>query len=122
MNYNTQLEEGEYDDLFLQSDAMIHDSGSFLAEYLYTQKPVLFLMKDKSESNLNEFGLKALEACFKANSQIEIEEFIKSVLNEELDMSSVHQNFYDSEINQYFKDGYPSEKIVQIIKQGLGSQ
>ena len=35
---NGQLEEGDYFDLFLQSDAMIHDSVSFLSEYLYTMK------------------------------------------------------------------------------------
>ncbi len=32
---NGQLEESDYVDLFLTSDAMIHDSGSFLVEYLY---------------------------------------------------------------------------------------
>src|SRR5690606_6795936 len=39
---NTQIEEGDYIDLFLTSDGMIFDSCSFLNEYLYTQKPSIF--------------------------------------------------------------------------------
>ena len=40
---NTQLEESSYVDLFLTSDAMIHDSGSFTTEYLFVNKPVMYL-------------------------------------------------------------------------------
>ena len=40
---NTQFNDGEYIELFKQSDAMIHDSGAFLAEYIFTDKPSLTL-------------------------------------------------------------------------------
>ena len=43
---NTQLETGQYVDLFMSSDAMIHDSASFVIEYLYTHKPVMYVSRD----------------------------------------------------------------------------
>ncbi len=39
---NTQLETGDFIDLFKGSDALIHDSGSFTIDYLYFGKPVLY--------------------------------------------------------------------------------
>lgn len=46
---NTQLELGAYTDLFLQSDAMVHDCGSFSVEYLYVDKPCMFLMESEQQ-------------------------------------------------------------------------
>lgn len=40
---NTNLINGAYTDLFMTSDALIHDSGGFTIEYLYTNKPVMFV-------------------------------------------------------------------------------
>lgn len=58
---NTQLEQGEYVDLFMTSDAMIHDSCSFCCEYLMTGKAVLFMVKNEQiqVSQLNEMAKKA---------------------------------------------------------------
>lgn len=47
---NAQLETGEYVDLFMSSDAMIHDCGSFTIEYHYTLKPVLYLVNGKEHT------------------------------------------------------------------------
>ena len=35
-----------YQELFATSDGMIHDSGSFIAEYQYVNKPMIFLTRD----------------------------------------------------------------------------
>ena len=43
---NGQLEEGLFIDLFMTSDAMIHDSSSFSAEYMYSGNPVMYVCKD----------------------------------------------------------------------------
>lgn len=80
----TQLEEGEYIDLFKNSDALIHDSASFLYEYLTLKKPVLFLTHSSIENSLNEQGSRALNACYKAITFLEIENFIKKLINKEL--------------------------------------
>jgi hypothetical protein len=45
---NGQFENADYIDLFLTSDALIHDCGSFLAEYLITGKPSLFMVRNES--------------------------------------------------------------------------
>jgi hypothetical protein len=79
-NENTQVEEGEYKALFQYSDCMIHDSGSFLAEYLYVNKPVMYLINKTTKSRFNDYGLKLLDCCFvdKCNN---IEGFIKNLLS-----------------------------------------
>ena len=45
---------GKYDDIFLTSDAMVMDCGSFLTEYTLTNKPLIFLRRP--EQVLNEWG------------------------------------------------------------------
>ena len=45
---------GEYRAYFASSDAMILDSVSFMAEYLYVHKPALFLTREGER--FNEFG------------------------------------------------------------------
>ena len=79
---NTQLETGEYFDLFIGSDAMIHDCVSFTAEYLYVQKPSLFITedKDKTAKELNELGEAALNAHYFAHDEDGVICFIKDVI------------------------------------------
>lgn len=82
---NTSLSEGDYIDLFLESDAMIHDCSSFSGEYLYTQKPVMFLAKPNHESYLSEFGRMCYEQHYKGITIGEIESFIENVVLAGLD-------------------------------------
>ena len=78
---NTILQEGEYINLFLTSDAMIHDSGSFLIEYLYTKKPVMRTMNDVDPKTMyNDFALHALDFYYKGYNENDIEQFIKNVI------------------------------------------
>lgn len=80
---NGFLVEGEYSDLFLNSDAIIHDSGSFTVEYLSTRKPALYLLNSEAQLNsLNSFGRKAVDFHYKASNIIEIDEFIEKVVFE----------------------------------------
>ena len=52
---NAQVYTGAYyQDLFATSDGMIHDSGSFTAEYQYVDKPMIFLTREGT--NFNELG------------------------------------------------------------------
>jgi len=75
------LVEGEYVNLFLTSDALIHDSGSFTIEFLATQKPVLYLLNSFLQlASLNSFGVKAVDCHYKASNTREIEYFIKDVI------------------------------------------
>lgn len=75
------LNESEYIDLFKSSDALIHDSGSFLIEYLYTEKPVLRTDRDETIcERLNSFGEMAYNVHYIAKNQQEIERFIEMVI------------------------------------------
>ena len=78
----TRLESGNYISLFLESDAMIHDCGSFSVEYHYTQNPVLFFTNDLAsiKGQLNELGLAAINAHYIGSSIGDIEAFIENVV------------------------------------------
>ncbi len=81
INENTQLEEGDYINLFLSSDALILDSISFICEYMYTNNPILFTVKSKViETSFNEFGQIAFNYLYKGCSPAEIENFIVDVV------------------------------------------
>lgn len=78
---NGLLQEGKYIDLFMTSDGMIHDSSSFVIEYLYTNKPVMFLINNDSiPEKFNEIGKMAFSRLYHAKSLEDIEEFIKDVI------------------------------------------
>ena len=81
---NTQVETGEFIDLFMTSDAMIHDSGSFTAEYLYTKNPVLFTSKEIQSvyDSLDSFGTKCLDLHYKGNSKEDIISFLERIVIE----------------------------------------
>jgi hypothetical protein len=78
---NGQLIEGDYMDLFFTSDGMIHDSGSFLIEYLYTNKPVMFMFSDDLiPERFNEIGKIALSKLYNGKNKTDIEEFIEDII------------------------------------------
>ncbi len=53
---------GYYLDIFATSDGLIHDGGSFIAEYQFTHKPSIFLTRDTQK--FNELGRKILDASY----------------------------------------------------------
>lgn len=113
---NGQLEEGYYADLFLTSDAMIHDCASFTAEYLHTRKPTMFIVKDEhTADHWNSFGLMCFNLHYHANRPAEVEEYIKNVVIAGNDPKAAERDdFYRNYL--YPKDGVmPSQKIVNHI-------
>ena len=79
---NTQLQTGEFVDLFMTSDAMIHDSGSFSVEYHYSGKPVMYVADNIEEqiSNKNELGEKAMRLHYIGKTKQDIIDFIENVV------------------------------------------
>lgn len=73
---------GNYTELFLSSDAMIHNSGSFLAEYLFTGKPAGFMIQDVRllKKSLNPYGLKCLKSHHALNSTKDVKNFIEKTV------------------------------------------
>lgn len=91
---NGQTAEGNYLDLFLGSDALIHDSGSFLLEYLYVDNPVLFMINsEKVKEQFNQLGKKALENMALGYVKEDIVQFIEAVLNEKDDFKAKRRQF-----------------------------
>lgn len=92
---NTQLEENEYSDLFVSSDALILDSGSFMTEYLYTNKPSLFTVRNNDiVTKFNEFGKSIFKQLYHAYNITDIENFIDEVVIKENDeRQNVRQEF-----------------------------
>lgn len=79
---NCQIEEGDYAGLFRYSDAMIHDCGSFMAEYHYTGNPVMYLVTDEKRirSILTHYCQLAFDLHYKGRDLESIEHFIKNVI------------------------------------------
>lgn len=82
---NCQLEIGAYVDLFKQSDAMVHDSGSFIMEYLLVNKPCMYLRKQDGYNDFNDDTLKALDCYHRGSTAQDVEKFIQSLLRGEED-------------------------------------
>lgn len=112
---NGQLEDGYYTDLFMTSDAMIHDCVSFATEYLYTRKPTMFIVKDKDANHWNTFGQKCFDLHYHAYQPSDVEDYIKNVVIAGNDtMQAERDEFYNEYL--YPKDGVmPSQKIVNVI-------
>lgn len=80
---NTQLETGDFIDLFKTSHALIHDCGSFTSEYMFVKKPCMFLTRDEFgvRSILDEFGNACLDLHEFGQSKEDITAFIEGVIN-----------------------------------------
>ncbi len=92
---NGQLECSDYIDLFLSSDALIHDSGSFITEYLITGKPSLFMVRDeKVMKQWSKYGDMALAVHYQSRNSIQVINFIEDVVINEKDwMKSIRYDF-----------------------------
>lgn len=115
---NTQLITDGYEDLFLTSDALIHDCGSFTTEYLFTKKPVMYLCKENDMTErFNAFGVQAFEHHYQGHSIEDIEKFIKEVVVDGNDpMKAQRECFFEKQLEP--KDGVlPSQKILNTIEQ-----
>lgn len=82
---NTQLELGLYKELFRQSDAMIHDSGSFIIEYLLMNKPCMFLKQGNHFQAFNSCTQQALQCYTLAQSNDDIEQFLQEQVLADVD-------------------------------------
>ena len=93
-------EEGSYLELFDTSDAMIDDSISFVGEYLYTGKPMLFL--ERPEQRFNELGKKIIDAPYKVKGTdyYGIDTFLEDVVLAGNDTrKAIRQRVYEEELD-----------------------
>ncbi|MEI4233692.1 CDP-glycerol glycerophosphotransferase family protein [Roseovarius sp. D22-M7] len=114
----SQIHEDDYVPLFRTSDALIHDSGSFLAEYLYLRKPVMYLMTEETgDKYFNSFGRAAITACEVGRSADEIRRFLDDLLAGQ-SAPVGHSAFFRQEIAPHLETP-PSQKICDEIKRAV---
>lgn len=89
---NTQLEQGPYTALFMQSDAIIHDSGSFILEYLFADKPCMFLRENEGYGDYNEQTSDCLKAYQYGLTKEDIESFLRRCVLGTEDPLKEHRN------------------------------
>lgn len=91
----TQLDEGQYVDLFMTSDGMIHDCMSFMVEYMFTGRPIMFLDNgNELRSIYNTQTKKAYDLHYKGSCIEDVENFIMSaILSEEDSLKEARVNF-----------------------------
>ena len=112
---NSQFENGDYIDLFLTSDAMMFDSCSFINEYLYTNKPSIFITNEVVRSQLNDYGLEAFDCHQKAYCEQDIIEFIESLINHKPDPMSKQKQIYYNKYIAMFEEKPASERIISEL-------
>ena len=97
---NTKVETGNYIDLFMTSDAMIHDCGSFSVEYLYSKKPVMFMTNGEKEyrKELNGLGNGALDQHYIGTDTDAIYHFIDDVVLSNNDPKKDQRNKFVNDV------------------------
>lgn len=96
---NTQLEKGEYVGLFKFSDAIIHDCASFIIEYLYMNKPGLYLTAETNNmGDMFDFVKEGYQCYEHCNNRQEIELFIQRVIQGKDLLKESRQEFFQSQL------------------------
>ena len=117
---NSTIHENDYIDLFLTSDAMIHDSGSFIVEYLYVNKPVMRTVNDMPlVEQFNQFGLDCLKQYYMSNSKEDVEQFIQNIINGVDPMKGQRTKFVEEVL---MPSGSPSQNIIKDILDSINHQ
>ena len=117
---NTSINEGDYVELFKNSDALIHDCVSFTVEYLYENKPVLRTLNGVSlDSMFDEFGMSCISNHYLANNEQEIEKFVQNVINGIDPLKEKRSKFINDVL---IPKGSPSQNIVDDILDSIDNQ
>jgi len=111
---------GEYISLFKESNAMITDSVSFLAEYQFTGNPLLLL--ESGLMTYNEFGNRIINVLYrcKGDDISVINDFIEMIIANKDPMIAIRKEFFDLNLNYYKKNGklaseYMYDTIISLF-------
>ena len=116
---NLDIVHGDYIDLFCKSDGLIHDSGSFLAEYLILDKPAAYTVSDKDDldTRFNEFGELALKQHELIYEEEGLYSFIESIMNDKDSKEKTRKQFIKQFLNINNKTA--SENIIADLKKNI---
>ena len=110
---------GDYFDTFVNSDGIIHDCGSFSAEYLFTSHPCCHLSKTKiNDAGSNEFHRQCIKQYYEAFTEEDVINFIENVIIQGKDVMKQKRNEFFEKV---LRNNYPntSDYIFNDIKREL---
>ena len=119
---NAKVYSGSYyQGLFATSDGMIMDCGSWLGEYQYTHKPIIFLTRDTQK--FNALGAELMKVLYRVDGKNlkGISELVQKVFIEGKDeMFNARQKFFDKHMNYMAANNMTaSEFIFKTISKEL---
>lgn len=118
---NATIVDNDYVDLFKSSDALIHDCGSFIVEYLYVQKPVMHLNTGQIKEELNDEASEAYRAHYLMNETGDIERFITEVVLKGKDTKSKEREAVFKKMLRPPHNRLVAENILNEIEYELSS-
>lgn len=103
--------EGDYQTLFVNSDALIHDCGSFSAEYLCIGKPCAYFYKKgiNPEKIWTDFGKGCINQHYLIHNSEELNSFIKNIVIDGQDYKKQDRELF---ANKYIKVNFPNSADV----------
>jgi len=116
---------GYYQEIFATSDGMIHDCGSFVAEYQYTGKPMIYMLNNESK-NYTELGKKILSVSYVVDGKNldDIAFAIQKIFIEGNDpLKAQRRKVFDEDLNYpRFNGMLASDFIYKAITEELGEE
>lgn len=121
---NGQLETGDFVDLFYYSDAMIHDSDSFVIDYLYFNKPEMFITKNINiqKQEADELSGLIYDHIYIGNTKEDIIGFIENVVLEGNDNNAKDRQKIMEEYLLPPNGKLASENMYEDLCKSLGVQ
>ena len=118
---NVEYQEGgEYFESFVNSDGIIHDCSSFICEYLYTDNPCCYMLKNKKQitQTFHKLGQDTLNHYYQAFNESDIVDFIENVILKGQDPKREERIKFAKE---NIRINYPnvSQKIIEHLKESL---
>lgn len=112
---NGMLNDGAYEDLFITSDAIIHDCGSFIGEYLYTKKPAMFLSNGiPFNEQYNNLAQKCLQNYYIGYNENDIDLFIQNLIKGDDSLKIIREEFVKNELMPPYNN-LASQNIIDNI-------
>lgn len=113
---------GDYIDLFKKSDLMITDCGSFIGEWLLTEKPCIYLVNPERNlhtymDGFSNFARKILEKYYLAYNQNDIEKYFQMVMESKQDPLKQERISVKDDI--FINIGSASKNVVDYLKKVL---
>ena len=118
LNNASVYTDGNYFDIFKTSDVLITDSSSFLAEYFYSGKPIVFF-ESENRAGFNKFGLKLKKGFYIPEKTEDTENLLHKLLVEKQDnLKNLREQIIKKEF--YYPENGVGKEIVEYIKKELG--